>query len=287
MLKKIYYTSIFLLLVSCNLFQKQNETDKKVVARVGENYLYEEDIKEILNERLSKEDSAIIVNNYINTWAKKQLLVEKARINLDEKKTEEFEELIEDYRLDLYTAAYKEALVNREMDTVVSLEEMNVYYLDNKENFKLNEDLIKLRYVQLNSGFSDVELVKERLARFDEDDKRELQDMSLQFNSYSLNDSVWIKSLQFIQKIPVINAENKKRYLKKSQFFELTDSLEVYLVQVSDILNRNDNAPLEYIKPTLRQIILNKRKLEFIRNLEKDLIDEAVQKKQFEVYEKN
>lgn len=285
MIRKLFYVAVFCLLMSCNYFKK--EEVKVEVARVGENYLYEEDIERMIGKGLSKVDSAIIVNNLINTWAKKQILVEKAKINLDQEKVEVFENLVEEYRIDLYTAAYKEALVAQGMDTVISFDEMNNYYLENKENFKLNEDLIKLRYVQLDKNFSEMELVKERLARFNEEDKKELEAMSLKFKSYSLNDSIWVKVAQFIQKIPMINTDNSPRYLKKSQFFELTDSLEVYLVRVNDILKRNENAPLGYITPTLQQIILNKRKLEFIRNLEKDLIDEAIQKKRFQIYEKN
>ncbi len=285
MKKGLLYITFFHIISSCAFFQK--EIDQTVIARVGENYLYQDDINEVWNDKLSQEDSIIIVNNFINTWAKKHLLIEKAKINLDEEKISKFENLIEEYRKDLYMAAYKEALVNREMDSMIPYDEMIHYYEENKDNFKLNEDLIKLRYIQIDNSFSDIELIKEKLTRFNKEDQEELEAIGLQFKSYSLNDSSWVKVREFTHKIPLINADNKNRYLKKSQFFELTDSLEVYLVHVKDILKKNDNAPLEYITPTLQQIILNKRKLEFIRNLEKDLIDEAIQKKRFEIYEKN
>ncbi|NER15536.1 peptidyl-prolyl cis-trans isomerase [Leptobacterium flavescens] len=285
MVKKFFCVALAGIFFSCTIFEKKS--DENAVARVGENYLYEDEINTLLGERLNKDDSAMVVQNYINGWAKKQLLVERAKINLDKDKMAEFERLIEEYRIDLLTAAYKEALVNQGMDTIISEDELTRYYEDHKENFKLNEELLKLRYVQIDQSFSDVESVKERLTRFNEEDKLELEAIALQFKSFSLNDSIWIKAVQFIQKVPLINANNRSRYLKKSQFFELTDSLEVYLVHVNDILKRNETAPLEYVKPTIQQIILNKRKLEFIRNLEKDLIDDAIQKKQFEVYEKN
>ena len=285
MIKGYLCSLLCLFFCSCSFFKP--ETEKKIIARVGDNYLYEEDIAPLIDQGLTKTDSAIIVNNFINTWAKKQLLVEKAKINLDEDRIVAFEKLVDDYKTDLYMAAYKEALVNREMDTIVSPEELTSFYTENKENFKLNEELLKLRYIRLDGDFGDIDSVKELLARFDENDKITLTDMSLQFKSYSLNDSTWVKAIDFMQKVPLINADNRNRYLKKSQFFELTDSLEVYLVHVKDILKRNESAPLAYITPTLQQIILNKRKLEFIRNLEKDLIDEAIQKKRFEVYEKN
>ncbi|XLS30346.1 peptidyl-prolyl cis-trans isomerase [Flavobacteriaceae bacterium M23B6Z8] len=271
-------------LFSCSYFEKNTQED--AVARVGDNYLSAEELSKVISEDTSEEDSINIVRNYINTWAKKQLLVNKARINLDEQQIEDFEELVNQYRADLLIAAYKEALVANSMDTIVSQEEIKAYYEDNKENFKLNEALLKMRYIHVDKTYDDLDTAKELLRSFSAEDQAKLDEMSLQFKAYSLNDSTWIKVSQLVQKIPPINYDNKDSYLKKSQFFELTDSLEVYLVHIKDVLKRNDIAPESYVVPTLKQIILNKRKLEFIRNLEKDLMDEAVQKKRYEIYEK-
>ena len=87
-----------------------------------------------------------------------------------------------------------------------------------------------------------------------------------------------------IEKIPVVTAENKDQLLKKSNFIQLKDSLGVYLVQINDVLSRNDTAPLEYVKPTIDQIVINKRKLEIIKEIEKDITKDAIKNKQFETY---
>jgi hypothetical protein len=99
-----------------------------------------------------------------------------------------------------------------------------------------------------------------------------------------LNDSIWIKVSQVLNKIPVITTENKSELLKKSNFIQLKDSLGVYLMQINDVLLRNSIAPLEYVKPTIDQIVINKRKLELIRELEKDITKDAIKNKQFEIY---
>lgn len=80
---------------------------------------------------------------------------------------------------------------------------------------------------------------------------------------------------------------NEEDYLKKSQFFEIQDSLEVYLGQVTDVLEINDIAPFDYVSPDIRQLILNRRRMDYIRNLETDIIDEAIKKNEFEVYGKD
>ena len=38
------------------------------------------------------------------------------------------------------------------------------------------------------------------------------------------------------KKIPAINSENKKELLKKSNFIQLKDSLDLYLMQIKDVL---------------------------------------------------
>ncbi|HKK11362.1 MAG TPA: hypothetical protein VJ945_00915, partial [Flavobacteriaceae bacterium] len=108
--------------------------------------------------------------------------------------------------------------------------------------------------------------------------------ISVQFKTYSLNDSMWVKVSQIVEKIPVVNVDNKKQLLKKSNFLQLKDSLDLYLMQINDVLFQNDYAPLEYVKPTIDQIVINKRKLELIKQLEKDITKDAIKNNQFEIY---
>ena len=282
-MKKLLLIILFFGVLSCNFFYRQEE--KKAVARVGNNYLYEEDIKAVFSGNISAEDSVNLVRNYINTWATKQLLTDRAIINLNEEKLRELEQLIQDYRTDLYINAYQEALISRAMDTTAYHNEIEAFYNENSGNFRLNEELLKFRYIHLNKDNSNIEDITESFKRFNETDKSLLDSIAIQFKRYSLNDSMWIKITQAVEKVPVISLENKKEYLKKSQFFEIQDSLGVYLIYVKDIAKTYDVAPLAYIRPTIKQIILNRRKLEYVKELEKDIINDAIQKKQFEIYE--
>ncbi|TXE13975.1 peptidyl-prolyl cis-trans isomerase [Seonamhaeicola algicola] len=271
-----------LLMVSCNFF-KSTDT-QTAIARVNESYLYYDDIKHLVSPETSTQDSTLIIQNYINKWARQQLLVDGAKRNLSESKQEAFNKLVNQYKNDLYTKAYMEALVKRSVDTVVNVAEAEAYYENNKEVFKLNEDLVKFRYIHVKENILDFKQIKEKFERFNEADKKELDSISIQFTSYSLNDSIWIKFGQVIDKIPVVTPENKNELLKKSNFVQLKDSLGVYLMQINDVLLRNETAPLEYVKPTIDQIVINKRKLELIRQLEKDITKDAIKNKQFEIY---
>lgn len=254
------------------------------IARVNKTYLFKQDIAGLITDETTPEDSALIVNNYINNWATQQLLMAGAEINIPEEKQLEFDKLVEQYRKDLYTKTYLEALVKKNLDEKVSEQEAMAFYQQNNETFKLNEELIKFRYIKVDENRLDFNKIKERFRRFDEKDKILLDSISIQFSSYSLNDSIWIKLNQVVDKIPVIDLENKNELLKKSNFVQLKDSLGVYLMYVNDVLLRNETAPLEYVRPTIDQIVINRRKLELIQELKKDLTKDAIKNNKFEIY---
>ena len=273
---------LLLLLTGCQLFETSDPRDP--VARVNDTYLYEEDIQALITEEYTPEDSALVVSNFINRWATQQLLIDRAKVNLPEDKLQEFEKLVENYRNELYSKAYTDAIICKELDTSVSREMAKQYYEENGENFKLNEVLVKLRYVNLAKNNSDFSKIKTLFQRFNKKDKEELFDMAIQFNSYSLNDSVWVKVRQVYNKIGPLTPGTNEGLLKKGNFLQLEDSLGVYLVSVEDVKLRGEQAPLDYSLPTVKQILLNKRKLELIKKLEKDITQDAVRNDQFEIY---
>ena len=117
---------------SCNLFKSDSKTT--AIARVNSDYLYKEDITNLIPPGIAKEDSIVIVRNFIDRWAAQKLLIRVAEVNLNASKKAEFETLIQQYKVDLYTKAYLEEVVKRTTDTVVTLAELKAYYKENKEN---------------------------------------------------------------------------------------------------------------------------------------------------------
>lgn len=270
---------------SCEgMFNKEEE--KEPLARVGNAYLYKEDIAALVRKDMTAEDSTVFVTNYINNWASKQLLLSRSKINLPEEKLAEFDRLVSDYRADLYTRAYIEALVNQSQDTSVTKSQLQDFYEREKENFKLNEKLVQLRFVGMSEQFLDRDAVEARIKEWDDSDKRYLDSIAVQFKKIHFNDSIWVSASRVIQEIPPLTQANEEDHLKKSQFFELQDSLEVYLGLVTNVLEVNETAPFDYVEPDIRQLILNRRRLNYVKRLETEIIDEAIKKKEFEVYDK-
>jgi hypothetical protein len=267
---------------SCDFFKSTD--NREPIARVNESYLYKEDVVDVVPVGASKEDSILMVNAYVNRWARQLLLMDGALLNLSDNKQKEFSRLVEQYKNDLYTKAYLEGLVKKNIDTTVTTDEEEVFYNANKESFKLNDDLLQFRYISLPLNPVNIDTIRNRFKRFENKDKRYLDSISVQFRSYSLNDSIWIKYGQAAEKIPIVTLQNKEQLLKKTNFLQLKDSLNLYLMQVTDVRLQNDYAPLDYVRSSIKQIVINKRKLELIKQLENDITKDAIKNNQFQIY---
>lgn len=283
MQKKI--TIIFaLFLFSCDLIQDKSD---QILARVNDDYIFNSDLKKVFPKNLSFEDSILFTNNFINNWAKRKLLFEKALINLDESEQNELFDLIDTYKNEIFSYAYQEKIVKSTMDTIINERSIVDYYDLNKSNFKLNQEIIKARYLILNNKNYNLKEVTNRFRSYKPKDLIFLDSISLQFNAFYFNDSTWINKDIFFSKFPEINDRLKQNITNNKLFYKFQDSLELYLIKIIDYKNKNDIAPFDFIKPTLKQVLINKKKLEFISKFEKEIIEDALQKKEFEIYENN
>lgn len=279
-----YLICIAFFLVSCSYF-KQTET-KQALAKAGDVYLYAEDIPATVLESKTKEDSIAKMNQFINKWALKNLLLKKAKFNLPEEQQQDFDQMAEQYRIQLYINAYKDALIEKNISSSFTEEEILTYYEEKKQNFKLKESLLKLRYLVLKSDLQDVEKIKSKFFDFTEDNQEYLRSKRLEFKMLMLNDSVWVRMADVQKQLPSVQ-EELSRYvneneLQKSAVFQ--DSIFTYLVHVSDMLTPNEVPPITYLKPTIQQILENKRKLELNKQLEKDILNDATQNNDFKTY---
>ena len=275
-------TFLFFFVSGCD--QLYSEKQDVVVARAGNSYLYRSELRENITVFSSKTDSIIQSENYISNWARKQLLFDQAIINLDIETQKELDELVNSYRSDLWSRSYKEFIVKSNIDTVISKAEVEAFYQENQNNFRLNEIMVNLRFIALPSENIDLLEIKNKLIRFQEEDVRFLDSLTFQFNSYELKDSLWLAKRELIPTLPIINEDNFEDYLKKSQFFLVENAFEVYLLFVNDYILRNEVAPLVSVENTIRKIVFNKRKLDFIKQFDKEILQDAIQTKKFQLY---
>ena len=269
---------IAILLSSCN--ELTSIKNDKLVSRVGENYLYESEFPDFS----LYEDSLIRKKVFIDSWARENILFDLSLVNLDQKSIINLDELIERYKRDLYINSYKDILINSMVDSIISDSEIDEYYDKNLNKFKLNEDLIKFRFVKIPLDNINLNKIRNGLIRYNSFDMELIDSLSFQLASYNLNDSLWITKRDFFNQVDFVNYENQKKYVKKGQLISKRDSMYVNLLFIDDILQANSVAPRSYLTDRIKSTIYNNRKILLIKELNKEIINDAIKSKKYELY---
>ena len=271
----------FVLLLSCNL---NNELDKNTIAKVGDKILTFEELLEKIPNNIERLDSTLVVNEIINNWALNELLIKNAEMNLSELEKNRLKKNSNEYYNNLLVNSYKNKIASVNSDTLVDQNDVAEYYDTNFSNFVLYEDIVKARYVRLNKNNFNINEIKRRFRRFNRDDIVFFDSISLQLLNYSLNDSIWINKDLFFKKINVLDDEEIDRIVKKTLYIAKEDSLDVYLVKINGFMGINDKAPLNYIYKRIEELIINKKKVDFIKKFDTEIIENAKQENIFKVF---
>ena len=273
------YTILLLFIISCNYNLKNNDG---YVARVGDEFLSVEEIQELVPKNLNKQDSIRIVNNVIEQWATSKLLIQNAIINLTEIEKSQIDNKSEKYRENLIISEYRNKISNNNPDTSASKDEIELFFSENSKNFKLFEEIIKGRYVKLNKNTFNINEIKRRFRRFNQSDKSFFDSISIQLLNYYLNDSIWINKKLFFNKIPSLEYDQSLRISKNNLFYVQEDSLALYLIKINNYKKADDYAPLEYIYNRIKEVIVSKKRIDYLNKIDKELIGDAITKNLYE-----
>ena len=273
------YTILLLFIISCNYNLKNNDG---YVARVGDEFLSVEEIQELIPKNLNKQDSIRIVNNVIEEWATSKLLIQNAIINLTEIEKLQIDNKSEKYRENLIISEYRNKISNNNPDTSASKDEIELFFSENSKNFKLFEEIIKGRYVKLNKNTFNINEIKRRFRRFNQSDKSFFDSISIQLLNYYLNDSIWINKKLFFNKIPSLEYDQSLRISKNNLFYVQEDSLALYLIKINNYKKADDYAPLEYIYNRIKEVIVSKKRIDYLNKIDKELIGDAITKNLYE-----
>ena len=184
-MSKIYFLLFFcFILISC-----KNNFNEDIVATVyGENLFLADIVKEI---PLNTVDSSFFIKNFIDDWVSKRILLHHAKINLKIDQ-DEYDKKVNDYKNSLIIYNYEQQLVDQNLDTVITFDQIQNYYINNMENFVLSQNIFKGRFIIVNKEAPKIDLLKKIYKSVNAKDIIILEDYCKQFAiNYSLSDTVW------------------------------------------------------------------------------------------------
>lgn len=260
------------------------QPERKIVAEVGKVVLYYDEVPKFIQNGENNADSATLFQNYINKWAKRQLILQKAEENLSPSTKNDIDRQLEETRANLVIYQYQQKMILEKLDTVITEAEIENYYANNEKSFMLNSNIVKALFIKLPVETPDLNKIR-ILARSNvQKDLQQLESLCYEFaEKFDDFNEEWVTMDKLIVELHT-NIDDQENFLRRNTFLETNDSTSTYLVSIRDYRLRSSLAPFEYVKDEIKRIIWNTRRFEFIQSLENGIYNDALKDNSFKIY---
>lgn len=282
-MKQVFFFTLIILLISCS---SEKKVDGVVVASVYDKNLYLHDLSEMLPDGMLSNDSIVYAKRLIDKWIHEQLMLKKAELNLTDEQKDVTQEL-ENYRSSLLRFKYQTEYINQKMDTVVNDSEIQAYYEQFKQDFILTDLVLKGLFIQVAADAPDVLTVKTLYNSKREADSVALVEYCLKYaTKFDYFRNNWIAMKDVLMLFPT-SFSNPDQLIRSQRRLEFSDSAYHYYLRVDDYLLNNEQMPLNFAKAKIHSILLNRKKIQLLNELEEKLYQEAATENSFKIYELN
>lgn len=277
------------LMCGCQALEKKQQVG--AVAELNGHYLYRSTL-DSLTLGLNSEDSLRVVQLYIRQWAQDILLYD----NSTARTHREIEQMVSEYRRTLYAQAYEDRLVERRMPKSIPDSAVQAIYDRMPDRFILDESIVKGVLLVVPNDAPNLSKVKQWLLKIgterqekknskatnvlDDIEKYVYQNAS----GYELFTDQWTTVTALTRQMPVERADLETK-LKYGNRIEISDSTQTFILQVTEKHMRGEKMPVEYARPQIEKIILNARRVEFLRKERERLYNDAVQEKKIKFFD--
>lgn len=264
--------------------QKEKVEDKgEVIVSVYGKKLYKTDLENIVYDGISYNDSVLRAKVYIDKWVHNQLLIRQAENNLKPEQLD-FSKRLEEYRNSLVINKYETELINQNLDTEVTEDQIYDYYKNNSGEFRLNRDIVKVASVTLPKDSKRKWVFTKWIRNYD---TLMVDTLTYLANKYALEYDFNIKDWRDFEDVAKkynLKIKDNKSFLSNKKYFVVNDDETYTLVKICEYRLVGDESPCEMETDRIKYIILTNRKKALLENLYKDLHSKAIQDNALEVF---
>jgi len=263
---------ISLLTVGCNNNLDLKRTD--AIVKIGNKVLYKSVLEENIPVGLSSEDSIIAAEYFIRSWINENLLYNIALKNIND--IENIERLVENYKKSLLIYQYEEQLINERLTKEIDEQSLFDYYNQNKDKLKLEKPLVKGIFLKIPVNAPQLNEIRIWY-------KSQVPAFRDNLEKYSLNNAAnfiysldkWLDYEDLMDNFPKEQLTKEDQTVQKKTI-EKHDNGFFYFLNITDYLLAGDNAPYEYAKTTIQEILINQQKIDFLKKIEGELYQRAL-----------
>src|SRR5690606_19848571 len=162
--------------------------------------------------------------------------------------------------------------------------EVRNYYATRGELFMLKQPILKVSYIRLDTDAPELAQVKRLLLSTDFEEQDLLEKYCARYaTEYSLRDTSWRYAHDLVKKIP-LSRIGEENYSRTGRIFEIIENNELYLIILHDSKFRDTRSPLSLVYGNIRNLILNKRKIDLVDQMQKSIVADARKKNNIEIY---
>jgi hypothetical protein len=276
---------IMLLILSPYSCKKEFARDNVPVAKVMDKYLYKTEVAAFVPAGTPRQDSLLMAQAYLREWITKELLLAKAIENLTEGEKNDIRKQVEDYSASLLIHKYKGKLVSQKMDNHVRDADIDAYHERNRVNFVLNHPVVRALLIIIPKSAANLAGFRELFRSDTPEALTSLEEYCItnakKFDNFN---NRWVELRYLLNFLPVDPGTWEERY-KNDTRVEVEDDENYYFLKINEIVREREVAPVGYVKQEIELILLNKRKLDFEENLERQINDEGTRKNFVSIYE--
>ena len=256
-------------------------SNEQVLASVNEQNLT---LNQVLEQMpMTTNDSIYFVEQYRDNWIRKQLMIYHAEINLSSDLLN-YEAQIAEYRSSLLIYAYQQELINQNFDTSITRKEISDYYNQYREEFKLVKNIFMGRYIVVDKSAPKSKNLKKWYKSNKPDDIESLTDYCHQFaKEYYLADSSWQYFSSINNKLPKFISE-EEYFLGNTKGVWFEDQQYCHYIYIKNYQIKGSISPLALEREKIRNVLLNKNKIEYLKQLEDELYQNALALKKIKIY---
>ncbi|MDR2683227.1 MAG: peptidyl-prolyl cis-trans isomerase [Dysgonamonadaceae bacterium] len=247
------------------------------LVKIGGYSLTRSEVRNIIPEGIPPADSLLMAEDYVKKWVENQLIYDAAKRNIGNNDAE-INRLVEEYRRSLLRHQYQENLIRTRLSSEISEAEKMAYYQENQAKFLLDKNLVRGLFLKIPAEAPGLDEIRKKYRAHDTKAIENIEKYSVQNAAiYNYFYNRWVDFDEILDKIP-IQIPNTTQYLKTQSTVEVTDSVYCYLLNISEYVLSGTISPYEYARPLIQELIINKRKVDFLKDIKEELYRDAVRK---------
>ncbi|MDR1553630.1 MAG: hypothetical protein LBS69_09245 [Prevotellaceae bacterium] len=276
---------IILSLTVCSCGKHSNDT---LLAEACGKKLYLSDLADIFPLNDIDTDSVSAISTYTSAWVRRQLITQKAEELLDENQKNVKAE-IEDYRSSLLRYRLEHDYISKNMDTLITQDEIENIYNENKDLFRIQSPLVKATYIKIQTETPETENIKKMCLVSNSANAKKVEELCVMYaDKYDAFKGKWLEVYELLRLLPTnTNYDEFEKILTTNRFYETKYASYSYFVKLQSVLQKGSISPLEKENENIKTIILNKRKHDLLSKLEDEIYNAGISNNDAKIYINN